>query len=54
MKAAIQLELDWLRYFYSQAKHGMGPASSDIYEMIKEQYIADGDVVPKSYLEDEA
>lgn len=53
MTKAIQKELDWLRYFYSQAKHGMGPASDDIYSMIKEQYIADGDVLPKSYLEDE-
>lgn len=46
-------ELDWLRYFYDHARHGMGPAYSDIYAMIKESYVDDGGELPQQYKEEE-
>lgn len=46
-------ELNWLRYFYGQARHGMGPADSDIYSMIKENYVASGNTLPIEYRDEE-
>lgn len=48
----MQQELGWLRYFYSEARHAMGPADSDIYFMIKEEYIEGGRVLPEEYKEE--
>lgn len=31
-------ELAFLRYFYKMAKHGMGPASGDVYRDIAREY----------------
>jgi hypothetical protein len=39
-------ELEFLRYFYDAAGEAFGPADSDIYAMIKENY--DG-VLPEGY-----
>lgn len=46
-------ELNWLRYFYDHARHGMGPADSDIYAMIKESYVDEGGELPQQYREEE-
>ena len=35
----IQRELEWLRYFYSEVDNALGPASDDVYEIIKQNYI---------------
>ena len=42
-------ELEWLRYFYRKADSAMGPASSDIYDMLKEEYVETGGVLPAAY-----
>lgn len=45
-----QEELEFLRYFYDNAKCGMGPADSDIYAYIKEEYIErTGKALPRRY-----
>lgn len=46
-------ELDWLRYFYAKARHGMGPADSDIYAWLKESYEEAGYVLPEEYRDEE-
>lgn len=47
-------ELNFLRFFYDEARHAMGPADDDIYRMIKEDYAESGRVLPKQYaLEEE-
>lgn len=43
-------ELRFLRFFYRKASSGMGPASDDIYEMIKEDFTEKtGVAVPPAY-----
>lgn len=42
-------ELEWLRYFYDVARHPFGPADSDIYQMIKDDFVAGGGVLPEAY-----
>lgn len=42
-------KLEWLEYFYAHAKYGMGPASDDIYLMIKQNYEAQGYFLPEGY-----
>lgn len=44
-----QNELEFLRYFYAHADEGMGPASDDIYDMIKQNWRDDGHVIPVGY-----
>lgn len=39
-------ELAYLRFFYDQAEYAFGPASDDLYYMIREAY--DGEV-PEAY-----
>lgn len=46
-------ELDYLRFFYHKASVGMGPASDDIYEYIKEEYRSNGGIVPARYMPEE-
>ncbi len=43
-------ELKFLRYFYAQAKYSMGPADSDIYQMIKDEYTDAGHAIPLNYI----
>ncbi len=47
----MNTELEWLRYFYDNAMHSMGPASDDIYSMIKESYVMSGGILPPEYVD---
>lgn len=49
----MEEELEWLRYFYSEARYGMGPADNDIYQMIKDSYVGGGGILPKEYCTEE-
>lgn len=49
----LEEELHWLRYFYSEARHAMGPADSDIYAGLKEDYINEGNNLPDGYKDEE-
>ena len=42
-------ELNFLRFFYSQAKPAMGPADSEIYQGIKDAYNDGWGTVPEPY-----
>ncbi len=42
-------ELEWLRFFYKNAKHSMGPADGDIYRSIAREFKQQGNVLPKEY-----
>lgn len=46
-----EAELAWLRFFYKNAKHSMGPADSDIYRSIAEEFKKNGNTLPKEYEE---
>lgn len=48
----LELEVDFLRYFYGAAGDVFGPAEDDVYEGIKEEYKESGGVVPPTYEED--
>ena len=48
--AGLLQELDFLRYFYEAAGDAFGPADSDVYRSINEDYEG---VVPKGYSEDD-
>ena len=49
----MNTELEWLRYFYGNAHCGMGPASDEIYSMIKESYLNSGGVIPLEYMDED-
>jgi hypothetical protein len=44
-----KLELEFLRYFYSEVDNALGPASDDVYYMIKEEYKNEGNTIPEGY-----
>lgn len=46
-------ELAFLRFFYREAHNGMGPASGDIYQMIKEAWVDAGETLPEDYEEED-
>ena len=46
---AIQTELDFLQYFYGAVDDYLGPASVNAYEMIKQQYVEEGNDLPEGY-----
>lgn len=48
----LEEEVYWLRYFYSEALHYMGPASSDIYRYIRDDYVNAGNTLPKEYADE--
>lgn len=48
----LEEELKWLRYFYSQARHFMGPASGEIYQYIMDDYTSAGNTLPKEYIDE--
>lgn len=48
-----QEELEWLRFFYSEARYAMGPADSDIYSQIKKDYQEEGKILPEEYAEED-
>jgi hypothetical protein len=45
----VEQELDFLRYFYKAAASAMGPADGEIYDSIKEDYVASGKQLPQGY-----
>jgi hypothetical protein len=49
--ASMKAELQWLRFFYKNAKHSMGPADSDIYRSIAREWKRDGNTLPEEYEE---
>ncbi len=48
----LEKELEFLRYFYDAVDSALGPASSDIYDMIKTDFKDQHGYLPKDY-EDE-
>lgn len=50
-----QQELDYLRYFYSNARHSMGPSDSESYHCILQEYITNNPdaVLGEPYIYDE-
>ena len=50
----IELELEFLRFFYDKAGEAFGPADSDVYHaIIKDFEQLRGVSVPKAYRQDE-
>lgn len=43
---------EWYAYFYHHVMRVVGPASDDIYKMIKDKYKAEGNYLPMEF-EDE-
>jgi hypothetical protein len=41
-----QLELEYLRYFYGEVDSALGPASDDVYDIIRDSYEGE---LPDSY-----
>lgn len=46
-------ELSFLRFFYREVEGALGPASDDIYQMIKEAYEEAGYNLPEGYIEED-
>ena len=44
-----QQELDFLRHFYGVVGDYLGPADSDVYEAIKQEYVDEGNDLPEGY-----
>lgn len=42
-------EVEWLRYFYSEVCHYLGPAHSDAYACIIDAYVEAGKYPPVQY-----
>ena len=42
-------EIEYLRYFYSEAYDCLGPASDDVVEIIKHNWVKQGNNVPEGY-----
>jgi hypothetical protein len=45
----LEQELAFLEYFYDHVDGALGPASDDIYEMIKEEYLEINGSLPEKY-----
>lgn len=45
----LQQELAFLRYFYDVADNAIGPASDDVYEMIKDEFLDREGYLPDGY-----
>jgi len=43
------IELEWLRYFYDRVGEALGPASDDVYYLLKEEYQNEGWELPEAY-----
>ena len=49
-KDELNIELEFLRYFYSAAGDAFGPADSEVYDIIKENFVEDtGLQLPEGY-----
>lgn len=46
-------ELAFLRFFYKEVNGALGPASGDIYQMIKEAWEDLGNTLPQDYKEED-
>lgn len=46
-------ELQFLRYFYKEVNGALGPASGDIYRMIKEAWVDAGQILPEDYKDED-
>lgn len=46
-------ELAFLRFFYREVNGALGPASGDIYQMIKEAWVDAGQILPEDYEEED-
>lgn len=46
---ALTEEVEYLRFRLDRADNALGPASDDIWQAIKEEYIATGKKVPAGY-----
>ena len=42
-------EVEWLRYFYSEVRHYLGPADFDVYAGIIDAYVESGKYPPVQY-----
>lgn len=42
-------ELEFLRFFHSAAGDAFGPADSDVYAAINDEWVSDGNVLPEGY-----
>jgi hypothetical protein len=48
MAAKNSVELEWLRYFRKQVVHSLGPADDDIIQAIRDEWVEDGNKLPRS------
>ena len=49
MSEEEKLELDWLRWFYTNVRGELGPADCEVYDSLKEGYEERGGVLPLGY-----
>ncbi len=49
MNLSQREELSFLRFFYREVEGALGPASDDIYQMIKDAYEEAGYNLPENY-----
>lgn len=49
---SVASELEFLRFFYDAAGNAFGPAESDVYQGIMNDFEAHGERVPEGYRED--
>lgn len=46
-------ELEFLKYFYKEVRSALGPASEEIYDLIKQDFLDINNYLPETYtLED--
>ena len=45
----MEIELEYLRYFYDAVDDPLGCASDDVYDIIKQQYVDSGNTLPEGY-----
>lgn len=48
---ALEIDLEWLRFFKSRVYHALGPADEDIVNSIRREYKLSGKELPKEELE---
>lgn len=42
-------ELEFLRFFYSEIEAAIGPASDDVYYLLKKEWEEEGNELPEDY-----
>lgn len=53
LEVAQERELEFLRYFYTQAGYAFEAGGADVYQMIIDDFKDRGGILPKGYEEDE-